>query len=263
MKHNNIIYLFVLAIVAFTLPSCQKVINVNLNAADPKYVIEGNVTNLAGPYIIKITKTVNFDQLNDFPAVSGAVVSITDITANVADTLLELTPGYYTTSFIIGLPGHTYQLRITTNGKLFTASSTMPLPVTLDSLYMSKSAFGKPRPAIIYTDPISKGNYYYFAEYKNHVQTDNIYIRSDELINGETINQTLNRGGGESNLNTGDSLSIGLQCIDSAIYQYYYSLQQTKNQNAATPANPQTNITGGALGYFSAHTVSTRTVVVN
>ena len=261
MKRKHIIY--ILAIASFILPSCQKVIHIDLNSAAPKYVVEGNISNESGPQVIKISKTVSFESSNTFPGVSGALVTITDATSGTIDTLQEGSAGYYTTVAITGVPGHTYNMFIKADGNVFTATCTMPQPVNLDSLYISKSAFGNTRGAIVYTDPAARGNYYYFAEYKNGVLTDNIYIRNDELVNGQVINQTLSRGGGESELNTGDYLTISLECIDSAMYQYYYTLQQTKNQNAATPANPQSNIVGGALGYFSAHTVSSKSVLVN
>lgn len=261
MKHDHIIY--ILAIAVLILPSCQKVIHIDLNAADPKYVIEGNISNQTAIQTIKISKTVSFESANTFPAVSGALVTITDATSGTTDTLTEGSAGMYMTTAMAGTPGHTYQLYIKSEGKVFTSSCTMPQPVSLDSLYISKSVFGNTRGAIVYTDPAAKGNYYYFAEYKNGVQTDNIYIRNDDLVNGQVIDQTLSRGGGESKLEQGDYLTISLECIDSAMYQFYYTLQQTKNQNAATPANPQSNIVGGALGYFSAHTSSSRSVLVN
>ena len=71
---QQLISIFVFAVV---LNSCSKVVNINLNDASPKIVIEGNITNAAGPYFVKITKTVNFSAANIFPAVSGAVVTIT------------------------------------------------------------------------------------------------------------------------------------------------------------------------------------------
>jgi hypothetical protein len=109
----------------------------------------------------------------------------------------------------------------------------------------------------VYTDPITPGNYYHFAEVKNDTLTSNISIRNDNLVNGQVIKQPI--GGG---LQAGDRVTLTLECIDSTMYQYYYTLEQTKNQNSATPANPLSNIKGGALGYFSAHTSHSRSVLV-
>ena len=256
-KISGLVYLLLL-LVSFS--ACKKVIKVNLNATSPRYVVQGNIDNQAGPYSVTITRSVNFDQDNVFPAVSGAIVVVTDVTANQVDTLTEATPGSYNTHIITGIPGHTYALYINAAGNTFTASSTMPQVVTLDSLYTQPSAFGGSHPELVpvYTDPVALGNYYQFVQVKNDTVTDNINIRNDMLINGQMIKQPI-RG---NDLNPGDSVAVYLECIDSAMYQYYYSLAQTENQNSATPANPLSNIKGGALGYFSAHTYSMKSVIV-
>ena len=74
------------------------------------------------------------------------------------------------------------------------------------------------------------------------------------------VNRPVDRRGGR--LQSGDLAIIQLESIDSAMYQYYYSLNQVTDQNSATPANPQSNIKGGALGYFTVHTASRRQIVV-
>jgi hypothetical protein len=256
MNFRRTLYM-ILVIAGFT--SCQKVIQVHLNDSASKNVIEANISDRPGPYLVTITRSVNFDQENVFPAVSAAVVVITDQTTSLADTLKETTPGHYETTTLTGMPGHKYQLYVSAAGQVYTASATMPLPVTLDSLYAEKSPFGRSNTIVpVYTDPVAKGNRYHFVEVVNDTLKNSIIIRDDNLINGRVVNSPL--GGGR--LNQGDIVVLSMECIDSAMYQYYYTLEQTKNQNSATPANPQTNISGGALGYFSVHTSSTKQLIV-
>ena len=242
--------------------SCQKVININLNKADPKYVVEANVVDDTTGCTVKLSKTVNFDESNVFPAVSGAVITIKDLTAGTTYTLPELRPGFYRDETATGVPGHRYQMTIAVDGKTFIGEGQMPQHVAMDTIYRTIGVFDSVT-AISYYDPTPMGNYYYFGEYSNGAQTDNIYISSDDFRNGQRIVQNLNRGGGDYEPQSGDYITIDMQCIDSAMYQYYYSLRQTKNQNAATPANPVTNLAGGALGYFSVHTSSRRSVIIH
>ncbi|MEO6219108.1 MAG: DUF4249 domain-containing protein, partial [Ginsengibacter sp.] len=63
---------------------------------------------------------------------------------------------------------------------------------------------------------------------------------------------------------SGDTILLDMQCIDAAVYKYWFSLNQsaTGNSQSASPANAVTNINGGALGYFSAHTLQTKSVIV-
>ncbi len=242
--------------------SCQKVIQVHLNDSSSKYVVEGNVTDQPGPYLVKITRSINFDQDNVFPTVSGATVVVTDKTTGQIDTLKEATPGSYQTSIVTGISGHIYQLYVNVSNNVFTAVSTMPAPVSLDSLYIEPSSrmSGSPLLVPVYTDPVEKGNNYHFAVFVNDTETNDVYVRNDDLINGQVITRPLNNP--SKKLNTGDIAVVYLECIDSAIYQYYFTLQQSTNQNSASPANPTSNITGGCLGYFSAHTSSMKSIVV-
>ncbi len=260
MRSENNLYLLFSALAILGFASCQKVINVNLQNVGVRFVIEGNVTDQAGPYYVSITKSVSFSQDNVYPAVSGATVVITDNTAGVTDTLKETSPGNYATQVLEGVPRHQYSLYVNSNGTVFKATSSIPGEVNLDSLYTQLSSFrGKSYQLVpVYNDPVEKGNYYRFVEIRNDTISGSIYIRSDQLVNGRTIKEPI--GGGR--LNQGDVVALYLECIDSAIYQYYYGLQQSENANSASPANPPCNISGGCLGYFSAHTMTSKSIVV-
>lgn len=264
MKNNiNIRFLaFIALIVSFS--SCQKVIPIDLNSSDPRYIVEGNITDQPGPYHVKITKSVNFDQSNVFPAVTGALVIITDTVAGVIDTLTESAAGDYTTSKLQGTPGHFYTLTIKSNNKVITSYGLMPQPISLDSIYAEPSPFGgDPVVVPVFTDPETQGNYYQFIDYRNDTPNTEIFILDDKFVNGQTNRQPLQgRGGDDGKLKPGDHVRVDLLCIDSAVYKYYATLDQLTNSNSATPANPLSNFTGGALGYFSVHTVSTKSLII-
>ena len=99
------------------LASCQKVINIDLNSVSPTIVIVGNLNDQPGPYTVTLNQTVNFSQPNTFPTVDGAFVTIAD-NAGTIDTLFETTTlGTYHTKKIMGVPGRTYTLSVTSNGK--------------------------------------------------------------------------------------------------------------------------------------------------
>lgn len=245
-----------------TLVSCEKVINVKLNSSASQYVVIGNVDNGSGPYSVSITKSVDFQQSNTFPGVSGATVVITDQTAGISDTLTEDMAGHYITHSLTGIEGHTYHLYINVNGELFTSTSTMPARVRLDSLYQQPAEFGDGVSIVpVYTDPAGVRNFYHFIEYIDGKQTKELYYRSDRVGDGQTLRVPLNLGA-DTAMHTGSTVTVDLQSIDSAMYQYYRTLDETIAQSAASPANPVTNITGVKLGYFSAHAVDTKSIVI-
>jgi hypothetical protein len=243
------------------LASCQQVIDIELNSKDAAIVIEANVTDQPGPYTVLISKSVNFSDPNTFPGVSGASVVISDDAGNT-ETLVETSAGVYVAATLQGVPGRTYTIHVTADGKTYTAQSTMPNAITLDSLVVEASGgFGGSQYYIIpqWQDPLGTGNRYRCIEYVNNERVGAFLYDdgfSDGLVNGQPL---LNF---ETELVSGDTVRVEFQCLDAANYLYFYSMDQTANNNTAAPANPETNFDNNALGYFNAHTVSVRTVVI-
>lgn len=253
-------------ILAFLGTSCTKEIDVDLNTAAPQIVIEGNVTNSAGPYTVKIIQTVNFSASNNYPPVSNALVIIKD-NSGVTDTLKETSPGLYQTSELVGIPGRTYDLEVVAEGKTFHASSTMPQVVNLDSLafevFTNKGNSGGVEYLTlpVFTDPAGTVNSYQFIQTVNGKRDETIFVLNDNTFNGLENHYTLFNPDAE--IKPGDTVSVELRCIDTSTYDYFYTLSQTNGSPfGATPTNPPNNITGnGALGIFSAHTVQVKTTV--
>ncbi len=249
--------MLVFCVIAFY--SCQKVIEVELNPSSPKYVITGNITDQPGPYEIKITSSINFDQDNNFPAVSGAKVYITDQNASSTDTLTEVAPGRYRTHVLKGVPRHTYKLLVILGEEMFSSVSTMPTPQALDSLYTKSASFGDGTDVVaIYNDPVGLGNFYRLELTIQDSLSQEIYLHNDKINNGSSVNHVLNN---DIDVKTGDTITVKLQCIDADVYDFYYTLDQALKQNSAVISNPKTNILGGAMGYFCAQTIRTRSFV--
>ncbi|HEY2350712.1 MAG TPA: DUF4249 domain-containing protein [Puia sp.] len=241
--------------------SCTKVISVNLNNANPNIVIEGIVSDGPGPYQVKITQTVNFSDPNVFPPITGATIKITDSSLGITDSLKELAPGTYVTQKIQqGITGHTYQLYVLSNGQTYTASSTMPAKVNLDSVtFYITNIFGTKSTSAIanFQDPAGIANYYTFTEYVNGQAINQTFNFSDRLSDGKYIRRQLFND--SSYINPGDQVAVEMHCVDNQVWQYFNTLGQAKGNNsqAITPANPLSNISNNALGYFSAQTVQT------
>lgn len=244
------------------LSACTKVVHLNLNQSAPQLDIQGNVTNLAGPYTVSLTQSVGFYAAAVYPTVSGAVVKISDSTAGLTDSLTETSsPGIYSTHTLTGIPGHTYTLLVQTGGQTYTASSTMPQPVPLDSITFTTDNFtGKTniKPIPNFQDPVGEPNYYQFVVYVNGTQVQKTFVFDDEFSDGRYIHEELQTD--TTDIHAGNQVLVNMYCIDQPIYNYFNEVEQItdpnqQSQNAA-PANPTSNIIGGSLGYFSAHTVS-------
>ena len=247
--------------------SCKKVIELDLKESDIKYVIEGIITNEPGTCTVSLSKSKPFYENNQFAAVSGATVKVTD---NGLEVLLKETgPGIYQSSSINGKPGHVYGLTVTIDNQQFKAGCTMPQPVQLDSIYISPGPLGQFSFATVeYSDPVSTKNNYRFIQYVNGIKDPTIFLNNDEFTNGRSITTQLDTGVDKQddprNIKSGDIVTVEMLCLDRVVYTYWYSLHSGGGEgrtNIAAPANPVTNIEGGALGYFSAHTIDRRTVI--
>lgn len=231
--------------------ACKKAIQVRLNVVPPRVVIEGEISNQPGPYQVKITKTVSFSDSNSFPPVRGAVVTIRDSTSGHTYIFGESSPGFYTSNDFAGIPTHTYQLAVQADGQRYTASSTMPANVPLDSVtFAVNTNFNGKRElnaVVNFQDPPGKVNYYQFIEHVNGRLIPNFFVFEDRLSDGRYIQQPLFND--SSYLQKGDTLQLRMYCIDKNIYNYFFSLLQVSANNGfqtASPDNPITNITGGA-----------------
>lgn len=252
---------------ALACAACTKTVTLNLNTAPSQVVIQGEITDQPGPYTVAINKTVGFYADNTFPSVSGAKVKISDGTTT--DSLTETSPGTYQTHTIRGRSGVTYTLTVALGDTLYTASSTMPAPVQLDSVtFLNSNRFGNQQitPQANYQDPAGIKNYYQFVLYIDGTQfTKDIFAFDDRLTDGKYLTQNLRMD--SSYLVTGQQLRMDMYCVDSSVYNYFNQLAQSNGtgafNTAAAPANPNSNISNGAYGVFSAHTISSKTVVVN
>lgn len=246
--------------------ACTKVITVNLNDSSPQFVIEGIITNARGPYQVQITKSVNFSETNSFPPVTGATVKITDITGAVTDILTEATPGIYKTHTIQGIPGHSYQLDITTGSQNFTASSTMPLPVRLDSIsFQYTDRLGKIDITNVpnFYDPPGVKNYYSFTQTVNSRKIKLTSVFDDRLSDGKYISLPLRTD--STYITYKDTVSVTMNCIDKSTYDYFYTFFQVSGgssfRTSASPSNPISNISNNALGYFGAYTTQSMKLI--
>lgn len=267
MKKNFLI----LASIALLFASCTEVIELDLNSSEPQTVIEGNIGTSDDSILIKITKSINFDQSNNFPLVENATVIVSDNVGN-SETLFEKTPGNYSSSTFIGVSGRTYFLSVSTEGQNLASQSTIPSQVNFDSLLVVKNTTtvgGGPGGSgtsyivtVQYKDPANEKNYYRFIEYHNGEPQGSVFVFDDRLTNGNSVSTELISF--DRQLYSGDTLTIEMQCIDKSVYEYFYSFGNLSGgpQSSSAPANPYTNIVGGDLGYFSAHTTQKISLVI-
>jgi hypothetical protein len=266
MKMINLKYYTCLLLIALLASSCRKVIDLNLGNQTGQLVIEGNITNKLDTQYVKLSRNVPFTSTNTYPVVTGATV-ILDNNNGKRVQLTEGPAGTYTVGNAFGTAGRTYTFTVEAGGKTYTANSTMPQTVALDSISAKSSIFDKSKNrrmiTVYFQDTPNVPNQYRFIMYVNKVQVKSIFAFDDEFIDGKYTSLDLQEN--DIDIFPGDTVTVEMQCIDKPVYTYWYTLMQQQANNpdgAVAPANPPTNITPATLGYFSAHTTQSITLVV-
>lgn len=259
------------------LVSCEDVIEIDLDNIDPKLVIEAAISDQPGPYTVKLTKTGDYFEPGIYPTVSNATIIISDNTGN-SETLQEVENGIYQTTNIQGTIGTIYTLNVLAEGKEYSAVSSIPAKVNLDSLSYE---FTEATPHFdegyivncYFTDPLKAENYYRFKLYLNGIlqnSSNDIILRDDKVFEGNNVKIPLTT----RTFLINDTITIELLSLNKETYDYYNTLVNIIGGNSgtgpmsggpmasSTPANPNTNINNGAMGYFGAYTVSSKTIII-
>jgi hypothetical protein len=151
------------------------------------------------------------------------------------------------------------------SGQTYTASSTMPQPVVLDSVsFQHLTNFGKIQinATANFQDPAGIVNFYTFQEFINNKQLNQTFVFDDRLSDGRYIANNLFTD--SSYINVGDTVAVTMNCVDEKVYNYFNTLLAASGATdfqSTSPSNPISNVSNGALGYFSANTFMSKTAI--
>jgi Domain of unknown function (DUF4249) len=249
--------------------SCEKVVNVDLKNAEPKIVIEGIVDNSGNPASVKITKSVSFSNTTASPTVSGAIVKIADNAGNTF-TLNETASGLYTNALLVGQIGKTYILTVQNAGITYEGKSTIPRQAPIDTIFQERVTLPSNTPgsaaslgkivSLVYTDIVGFGDNAHVLQTINGKVDNSLIVADDQFTDGANTPFQLFPNV-NTKLKTGDVVKIELRFVDKNVYRYLTGILEIQGGNTV-PANPESNISGGALGFFSAHTSESKTIVI-
>ncbi len=254
--------------------SCEEVIDLPLNNADQKIVVEAFTSDIEGRSFVKLTKTSNVYTTNNFELVSGAEVIITDSDGNNFKFTedLPVTGTYVLPGFKVE-PNKTYNLKITAEGQEITGTTKSSFAPAFDYVYAGKKGdlpdelkeglgfFPDEFRVIFYlfSDPAPIGDNYRIIAYVNGDRDNDMYIANDVLGSGQQFGGILFG----TSVDSTDTVSLELLTMDNANYDYFFSLVNNTDTGpfAATPSNPVSNLSENALGFFGAYLMDTITIV--
>ncbi len=264
LKIKYILPLFLLVL----LFGCEKVIDVDLNEVSPNIVIEANLIGRPGAVEVKITKTGDYFGTSPLENVSGATVVLDDDAGNHFE-LPEIEEGIYGREKLHPVPGRTYTLTVEVEGEEYVASSTLHPAVEITSLdYFyeeGQSYFDDGYYLIlILQDPADEENYYRIKTWKNGRSKNdagNLILFTDRYVEGKEVQITM-RG---TVFKNGSIARVQLISLDKGAFEFYRTFDEVASTNpgSAAPANPKSNFSNGALGFFSAWSFDEKEIIIN
>ncbi len=256
MKH--FIYIFLLSCFLF---SCEDVIDVDLDTAPPRLVIDASLAwekeTFGNIQEIKLSLTAPYFN-RTIPPASGAIVTVADTHDNVF-VFNEEQQGYYRNySFIPEIDGE-YTLTVTYEGETYTAIETLKSVAPIDFVEQNNNG-GFSGDSIelkaYYTDPEDEENYYLF-EFGNEGDAPTLEVYDDEFNNGNQIFGFYM----DEDLEKGDVLRIKISGVSQRCFEYVNILLQQTDEETGDPFETQpatvrgncvnqTNQNNFPLGYF-------------
>lgn len=264
--------------------ACTEPIDIELGNDFTRLIVFGEISTDTTVQSIQLTRSADYFSNKPAEVVSGAIVMISDGSAEIFLTESLLSPGKYETpSDFAGVPGVTYNLAINNvdinndgNIESYSASSTMPTLASLDSIGIKYAAypFFKGSEILLYAqDPVESNDFYAFKLRKNGIlQTDSlpeIIVQNDLLFNGSYTNgisvQYLDDDKQGERVFAGDTIVFEMYGIPQAYFNFIIEAQtEFRGSNplfSGPPANISTNISNGALGFFAAVNIKRARVI--
>jgi hypothetical protein len=252
----------IIIILTLCLISCVKVIDLDLNEGNQRYVMEGNLIAGESEFILKISKTTSYYNPKLPEPVNNAVVTISE--NNITKNLTFLQDGVYIINGYQAQVGGLYTLNVVVDGNTFEAKANIPDSVPIvDLVYIDNEV------SLSYNDPSGKKNYYRIRQYKNTFNPLEVsnFILDDFGTNGTLVTENLffGRDDDEGNgINAGDTIHAELQSINEETYTFLNTLDAGGGggPGGTAPANPTTNWSNNGLGYFGGGSQSIRTIII-
>lgn len=255
-------YLFIFSLLLFQ-TSCEDVIELNLNTAEPKLVIEASINYLKGTYgneqIIKLSLTAPyFDET--IPPANSAIVMITDQNNRTYDFIEDGVTGIYKNTNFRPMLDNKYELKIVYNNEVYIGNETLKSVVSIDSIEQNNEGGFTGEDIELkayYTDPIDEKNFYFFEFKSNTPILTSLSIYEDKYNNGNQIFGFYS----EEDLEIGDQITIRNYGISERFYNYMFILLQQNSDGGGGPFETQpasvrgncvnqTNPDNFPLGYF-------------
>ncbi|AWM14706.1 DUF4249 domain-containing protein [Flavobacterium sediminis] len=264
-----------LLLILLSLISCEDVVNVDLDTAPPKLVVDASIKWQKGTsgneQIIYLTTTGDY-YTTDVPKVSGATVYITDENSNQFNFTENPGTGQYICGNFIPTIDGIYTLTVNYNGEIYTATETLKAVPTIDSVSQNDNGGftgDEIELKFFFQDNGNEDNFYLiqftgsFTSLPEYAVVDDEFFQGNQMF-GLYINE---------DMQAGDDVTCTLQGISETYYNYMNILLSIAGDNSGSPFQTppatvrgnlvnQTDFDNYALGFFRLSEIDTMNYIV-
>ena len=302
-KHLRVIFavvmkfcsLLILTVSCLLLSSCEKGVEFKLDDVTPKLVVEATIENGQSPLVYLSKSQAYFSEI-DFNTLANSFVRNAEVyisngvrTHKLKEYAVPVTPGinFYYYSNDPGSPGTAftgelnkqYTLRILSEGKEYTATTTIPDTTRhIDSLsWKPAPGSADPKDAVVMLTAKDRPGFGDYTRYFTKRNSEPFYpginsVYDDQVIDGTGFTVQVDRGvarqsssGSFKFFERGDTVTLKLCNIDKATFDFWRTMEftyQSVGNPFSSPTKVLSNINGGALGYFGGYGAQYRTIVI-
>lgn len=288
--------LFVIFILSILLSSCEKGVEFKLDEVLPKLVVEATIENGQAP-VIFLSKSQAYFSTIDFAALANSFVRNAEVyisngtkTHKLKEYAVPIGPGinYYfysndpasPTTTIVGQLNKQYSLRIVSEGKEYTAVTTIPNATRrIDSLFWKLAPAGNPPEKVaVMVRAYDQPGFGDYVRYFTKQNRDPFYpgltsVYDDQVIDGSSYEVQVDRGvdrnenhpDGYAFFNKGDTVTLKVCNIDKGTFDFWRTMEYTYSTVGnpfSSPTKVISNIKGGGLGYFGGYAAQYRTIII-
>lgn len=276
--------------------ACEKGISFKPKNAETSVVVEAYIENGQPPVVI-ISRSLDYFSKISPAILAGSFIRNAEVTVSNGTQTHKLkeygiptgagyTVFYYSidsaslaTAFV-GEFNKSYSLKITAEGKEYTASTTIPaLAKTVDSLWWKPAPANPDTTKVVVMsrvkDPAGFGNY---IRYFNKVN-DSAFLPppasvfDDQIVDGTTYDIEMEKGVDRNReidfenysfFKRGDTVTLKFTNIDKATFDFWRTMEFSY-ASIGNPFSSPTKVLGnvkGALGYFGGYAVQYRVLVI-
>lgn len=266
---KNIKYIL-LILTVFFFSACEEVVDVDLNTAPPRLVVDASINWVKGTdgsqQTIKLTMTGSYYE-NTVPTVSGATVFVTNSANTVFDFIETPGTGEYVCTNFVPVIGETYNLTVQHDGQTYTATETLyAAPEISNVIQDNEGGFLNEDIEVrfFFMDNGLENNFYLVRFDTDVLPYPDYDALKDEFFQGNEMFDFIDH----EDFKTGDVVGLRLYGVSERYYNYMMILISMVEGGAGSgpfqtpPVNARGNILNPtnednfALGYFRLGEVS-------